>query len=217
MTAGAHPVAKQPRAVRSATVEDGELVARLRSGDEEAFRFVVERYHTSLLRLAQTMVPTRAVAEEVVQDTWLGLVRGIGAFEGRSSLRTWLFHVLVNRARSTGARERRTPAISPDAPTVPSPRFGPQGNWIDPPSHWPDDIEDRLVACELARRIRPRIDELPEMQRQVVTLRDVEGIPAAEVCELLGISAGNQRVLLHRARARLRGMLDGEVGKVGTA
>src|SRR5688572_20164736 len=91
-------------------VEDAELVVRLRSGDEEAFRFVVQRYHASLLRLAQTMVPTRAVAEEVVQDTWLGLVRGINRFEGRSSLRTWLFHVLVNRARSTGAHERRPAA-----------------------------------------------------------------------------------------------------------
>ena len=194
-------------------MEDADLVTRLRAGDEEAFRVVVAKYHTSLLRLAQTMVPTRAVAEEVVQDTWLGLVRGIEGFEGRSSLRTWLFHVLANRARSAGARERRVPAVSPDAPTVPASRFGPKGEWVDPPTPWPDEIDDRLVASELAGRIRPRIDELPEMQRQVVTLRDVEGLPATDVCALLGISDGNQRVLLHRARARLRGMLELEVGK----
>jgi RNA polymerase sigma-70 factor, ECF subfamily len=194
-------------------VEDAELVTRLRSGDEEAFRFVVDRYHTSLLRLAQTMVPTRAVAEEVVQDTWLGLVRGIKGFEGRSSLRTWLFHVLVNRARSTGAHERRPAAGVTAGPTVDPSRFGPQGNWADPPVPWPDEVDDRLMAQELAERIRPRIDELPDMQRQVVTLRDVEGLSAVEVCGLLGISEGNQRVLLHRGRARVRGMLEAEVGK----
>ena len=194
-------------------MEDAELVARLRSGDEEAFRFLVTRYHTPLLRLAQTMVPTRAVAEEVVQDTWLGLVRGIKGFEGRSSLRTWLFHVLVNRARSTGARERRPSAGVTAGPTVDPSRFGPQGNWADPPVPWPDDVDDRLVAQELAERIRPRIDELPEMQRQVVLLRDVEGMSAADVCQLLEISEVNQRVLLHRGRARLRGMLELEMGK----
>ena len=194
-------------------MEDAELVARLRSGDEDAFRFVVERYHTALLRLAQTMVPTRAVAEEVVQDTWLGLVRGIKGFEGRSSLRTWLFHVLVNRARSTGAHERRPTTGMTAGPTVDPSRFGPQGNWADPPVPWPDDVDDRLVAQDLAELIRPRIDELPEMQRQVVLLRDVEGLSSAEVCSLLDISEGNQRVLLHRGRARLRTVLEDEMGK----
>jgi RNA polymerase sigma-70 factor (ECF subfamily) len=195
-------------------VEDAELVVRLRSGDEEAFRFVVERYHASLLRLAQTMVPTRAVAEEVVQDTWLGLVRGIGRFEGRSSLRTWLFHVLVNRARSTGAYERRPAAGLTAGPSVDPSRFGPQGNWADPPVPWPDEVDDRLVAAELARKIRPWIDQLPDMQRQVVLLRDVEGLSAEEVCDLLGLTDANQRVLLHRGRSRLRGMLEQEMGKV---
>ena len=190
-------------------MEDAELVARLRSGDEEAFRFLVARYHTSLLRLAQTMVPSRAVAEEVVQDTWLGLVRGINRFEGRSSLRTWLFHVLVNRARSTGVHERRPATGTTAGPTVDPSRFGPQGNWADPPVPWPDDIDDRLVAQDLAERIRPRIDELPDMQRQVVTLRDVEGLGSPEVCELLGISEGNQRVILHRARSSVRQQLAG--------
>jgi RNA polymerase sigma-70 factor, ECF subfamily len=192
-------------------MEDAELVTRLRSGDEDAFRFLVDRDHCALLRLAQTMVPSRAVAEEVVQDTWLGLVRGIHAFEGRSSLRTWLFHVLVNRARSTGVSERR-PTIG-TSPSVDPNRFGPDGGWIDPPVPWPDEVDDRLAAAQLAERIRPRIEELPAMQRQVVTLRDVEGLSAEEVCDLLGLSEGNQRVLLHRGRSRVRGMLENEMGK----
>lgn len=192
-------------------MEDAELVTRLRSGDEDAFRFLVDRYHCSLLRLAQTMVPSRAVAEEVVQDTWLGLVRGIHAFEGRSSLRTWLFHVLVNRARSTGVYERR-PTIGA-GPSVDPSRFGADGRWTEPPVPWPDEVDDRLVATQLAERIRPRFEELPAMQRQVVTLRDVEGLSAEEVCDLLGLTEGNQRVLLHRGRSRLRGMLEHEMGK----
>ncbi len=193
-------------------MEDAELVTRLRAGDEDAFRFVVERYHPSLLRLAQTMVPTRAVAEEVVQDTWLGLVRGISRFEGRSSLRTWLFHVLVNRARSSGARERRPAAGIASGPAVDPSRFNADEAWADPPVPWPEDVDDRLVATQLAEKIRPRIDELPDMQRQVVLLRDVEGVSAPEVCDLLGITEGNQRVLLHRGRSRLRSMLEDELG-----
>ena len=200
-----------PPVLRCGSVEDAELVTRLRSGDEDAFRFLVDRYHCSLLRLAQTMVPSRAVAEEVVQDTWLGLVRGIHAFEGRSSLRTWLFHVLVNRARSTGVSERR-PTIA-TSPSVDPNRFGPDGGWTDPPVSWSDEVDDRVVAAQLAARIRPRLDELPAMQRQVVTLRDVEGLSSEEVCDLLGLSEGNQRVLLHRGRSRLRGMLELEMGK----
>ena len=194
-------------------MEDAELVARLRSGDEDAFRLVVDRYHNALLRLAQTMVPTRAVAEEVVQDTWLGLVRGIDRFEGRSSLRTWLFHVLVNRARSTGARERRPTTGITAGPSVDPARFGPNGAWADPPVPWPDDVDDRLVAGQLAERVKLKIEELPETQRQVVTLRDVEGLSSEEVCDLLGLTEGNQRVLLHRGRSRLRGMLEPEIGK----
>ena len=192
-------------------MDDAELVSRLRSGDEEAFRFIVDRYHGALLRLARTMVPSRAVAEEVVQDTWLVLVRGIHQFESRSSLRTWLFHVLVNRARSTGVSERR-PTIGTQSSVDPS-RFGPDGGWVDPPAPWSDEVDDRLVATQLAGRIGPWLEELPAMQRQVVTLRDVEGMSADEVCELLGLSEGNQRVLLHRGRSRLRGMLEHEMGK----
>ena len=194
-------------------MDDAELVLRLRDGDEDAFRYLVERYHASLLRLARTMVPSRAVAEEVVQDTWLGLVRGINRFEGRSSVRTWLFHVLVNRARSTGVHERRPTMGITAGPSVDPSRFGPEGGWADPPVPWPEEVDDRLVAAQLAERVRPLIDELPDMQRQVVTLRDVEGLSAQEVCDVLGLTEGNQRVLLHRGRARLRSMLEREMGK----
>lgn len=195
-------------------MDEGELVARLKAGDEQAFRFIVERDHPSLLRLARTMVPSLAVAEEVVQDTWLGLVRGIQGFEGRSSLRTWLFHILVNRARSTGVHERRPATGITAGPAVDPGRFGPEGAWADPPVPWPDEVDDRLDADQLAAQIRVRIDELPEVQRQVVTMRDVEGLAATEVCELLGLSPGNQRVLLHRGRSRLRGLMESEMGNV---
>lgn len=193
--------------------DDAELVGRLRAGDEGAFTTVVERYHGSLLRVAESMVPSRAIAEEVVQETWLGVVRGIGRFEGRSSLRTWLFHILVNRARSTGASEqRRVPGRADWVPAVDPARFGGDGAWVDPPAPWPDDIDDRLTAGDLAARIRACIPELPDRQRQVVTLRDLEGVGADDVCRLLAITGANQRVLLHRGRSRVRGMLEGELG-----
>jgi RNA polymerase sigma-70 factor (ECF subfamily) len=204
-----------PSALRSGAVEgDAELVERLRAGDEAAFTTVVDRYHASLLRVAETMVPSRAVAEEVVQETWLGVVRGIGRFEERSSLRTWLFHILVNRARSTGVREkRRAPSGAHWVPAVDPARFGRDGAWADPPAPWPDEIDDRLSADALAARIRVCLQELPDRQRQVVMLRDLEGVGAEDVCRLLAISDVNQRVLLHRGRSRLRGMLDDELGK----
>ncbi|HWC10786.1 MAG TPA: sigma-70 family RNA polymerase sigma factor [Acidimicrobiales bacterium] len=193
---------------------DAELVARLRARDEAAFAALVERYHPSLLRLAETMVPSRAVAEEVVQETWLGVVRGISRFEGRSSLRTWLFHILVNRARTTGVREnRRASARAEWVPAVDPVRFGKDGAWVDPPTPWPDEVDDRLAAEMLAERVRARLGELPALQRQVVTLRDLEGVSSADVCQLLGISDANQRVLLHRGRSRIRGMLETELGK----
>ena len=195
-------------------MDDAELVARLQAGDEAAFETLVRRYHTSLLRLAETMVPSRAVAEEVVQETWLGVVRGVARFEGRSSLRTWLFHILVNRARTTGAREaRRAPSRAEWVPAVDPARFGTDGAWVDPPTPWPDDIDDRLSATALADRVRGHLPDLPEQQRQVVVLRDIEGLDAPEVCRLLEISDANQRVLLHRGRSRIRRILDGELGK----
>jgi RNA polymerase sigma-70 factor (ECF subfamily) len=194
--------------------DDADLVARLRAGDEAAFVILVERFHAPLLRLAGTFVPNRAVAEEVVQDTWLGVVRGIDRFEGRSSLKTWLFRILVNRARSTGVRERRhTPVDLERAPAVPPERFGPGGQWSDPPAPWTDDAEERIVARQTVERITAHLAELPEAQRQVVVLRDFERLPAPEVCDLLGITEANQRVLLHRGRSKIRGLLESELGK----
>lgn len=207
-------VTRRPVLLLAPVDADADLVVRLRAGDEAAFAALVGRYHASLLRLAETMVPSRAIAEEVVQETWLGVVRGISRFEGRSSLRTWLFHILVNRARTTGVREnRRAPAFTEWVPAVEPSRFGKDGAWVDPPTPWPDDIDDRLAAEMMAGRVRARLSHLPDLQRQVVTLRDLEGMGAPEVCELLGISDANQRVLLHRGRSRIRSMLERELGK----
>ena len=193
--------------------DDAELVARLRSGDEDAFVNLVDRYHSSLLRLAGTFVPSRSVAEEVVQETWLGVVRGIDRFEGRSSLKTWLFRILVNRARSAGVRERRY-AVASSADTAVAPeRFAADGHWCDPPTSWTDDVLDRLAAADAVAAISRCLTELPDAQRQVVLLRDVEGLAADEVCTLLDVSDGNQRVLLHRGRSRLRNRLERELGK----
>jgi RNA polymerase sigma-70 factor (ECF subfamily) len=192
--------------------DEDELLARLRSGDERAFADLVDRYHASMVRVASTFVPSRAVAEEVVQDTWLGVVRGLPRFEGRSSLKTWIFRILVNRARTTGSREPRSVELD-TGDGLAADRFTAQGTWREPPVVWTDDIEDRLIAPEIAVRIRQVVEELPAAQRQVVTLRDLEGLSSNEVCEMLGISEGNQRVLLHRARTRVRAMLEDDVKK----
>lgn len=192
---------------------EAELVRRLQAGDEQAFASLVDRFHPAMVRLASSFVPTRAVAEEVVQDTWLGVVRGIHRFEGRSSLKTWLFRILVNRARTVGQRERRAATMEPTSPAVDPSRFGPDGTWSDPPAEWVDDLVDRLVAHEAVERLRSMLARLPAAQREVVLLRDVEGLPADEVCHVLDISDGNQRVLLHRGRSRLRAMLEPEMGK----
>ena len=176
---------------------------------------LVDRYHAPLLRLAQSFVPNRAVAEEVVQDTWLGVLRGIDRFEGRSSLKTWLFRILVNRARTTGARERRqTPVDIDTLAAVPAERFGTGGGWADPPVAWADDADDRLDAEKLAEVITGYLDQLPESQRQVLLLRDFEGLSSAEVCDLLDLTEANQRVLLHRARSKVRGFLEAQMGQV---
>jgi RNA polymerase sigma-70 factor (ECF subfamily) len=193
---------------------DGELLLRLRSGDERAFVSLVERYHQPMLHLAASFVPSRAVAEEVVQDTWLALLRGLEGFEGRSSLKTWLFRILVNRARTTGAREQRSVPVADPEPVVDPTRFDGSGGWADPPEHWIEVAEGRLQAGKLAYRIRAWIDELPARQREVVLLRDVEGMSSEEVCTVLALSEGNQRVLLHRGRSRLRQLFEDEFREV---
>jgi RNA polymerase sigma-70 factor, ECF subfamily len=191
---------------------DASLLQRLRSGDEQAFVALVERYQGSMVRLALSFVPSVAVAEEVVQDTWLAVLRGLARFEGRSSLKTWLFSILVNRARSTGVREARSVPVADAGPVVDAARFGPDGAWAVPPEHWIEEAENRIDALKLAEMLRPALDALPPRQREVVLLRDVETLTSAEVCDVLGISEANQRVLLHRGRAKLRQALERDLG-----
>jgi RNA polymerase sigma-70 factor (ECF subfamily) len=194
---------------------DAELLARLQVGDETAFLSLVARYNGSLLRLARTFVPSEAVAEEVVQDTWIGVVRGVDRFEGRSSFKTWLFRILVNRARTTGVRERRHVPFDPTESAVSPDRFDQSGAWAESVVPWESDADDRLVAGSWGPRLRETVDALPERQRDVVLLRDVEGLTSEDVCAVLGITEGNLRVLLHRARSQLRADLETELGTRG--
>jgi RNA polymerase sigma-70 factor (ECF subfamily) len=189
--------------------DDALLVDRLRAGDEPAFVELVNRYQARLLRLAQATVGGRAVAEEVVQDTWLAVVRGIERFEGRSSFKTWLFRVLLNRARSAAGREQRAGRPNEDVELP----FEAAGQWSTPPIPWSERVEDHLVAKQLADRVHVLLAELPEAQRQVVVLRDIEHVAPGDVAVMLDISDGNQRVLLHRGRARLRALLAAEMGE----
>lgn len=186
---------------------DIDLLDRLRDGDEEAFVTLVSRYQQPLLRLANSIVLSRAVAEEAVQDTWLGVVRGMQGFEGRSSFKTWLFQILVNRARSALSREQPT-ASSENISSVDPARFDSQGGWAEPLEHWVEDSENRLDAARWSPVLKEALDDLPARQRQVVILRDIEGLSSQEACSVLAISTGNQRLLLHRGRARLRQCLE---------
>ena len=192
---------------------DAELLGRLRAGDEQAFVVLVQRYHASMLQLAAGYVPSQAIAEEVVQDTWLGVLRGLAGFEERASVRTWLFRILVNRARTAGARERRTVAVGDFEPAVDQARFDASGQWAEPPERWLEQVDDRLTAEKMADQIRRAMAGLPARQREVVTLRDVEGMSSAEVCGVLDITEANQRVLLHRGRSRIRQVLESEFGR----
>jgi RNA polymerase sigma-70 factor (ECF subfamily) len=197
---------------------DARLVERLRAGDEETFRLLVREWHAPLLRVAQIFVPSRAVAEEVVQETWLRVLGALDRFEGRSSLKTWVFRILANTAKTRAQREGRVipfsslqdPGRVPEA-AVDADRFLPDdhaqhpGGWSSPPAALP---EERLLAAETRARIAAAIEELPANQRAVLTLRDVQGWDSAEVCNALDISEVNQRVLLHRARAKVRNALE---------
>jgi RNA polymerase sigma-70 factor (ECF subfamily) len=196
---------------RASILDEAELLVRLRAGNEEAFALLVDRHHAAMVRLAMTHVRSRAVAEEVAQDAWLGVLRGLDGFEGRSSLRTWLYRIVVNRAISAGLHERRHVPVEISEFADNNGRFAQDGHWVTPPVHWSDEIIDRIAAPEVAACIRQLIEELPPSQRQVVTLRDVEGLSSDEVCGILRITEGNQRVLLHRARTRIRTLLEQEV------
>jgi RNA polymerase sigma-70 factor (ECF subfamily) len=190
------------------------LLNRLRAGDEQAFVTLVRQHHPALVRLASTYVPNRDIAEEVVQEAWLGVLRGIDKFEGRSSLKTWLYRIVVNRARSTGVREHRETPADLSGSTEPAERFAKDGSWADPPVPWTEEVEDRVTAAALLHRVRHCLHRLPDGQRQVIELRDIDGLSPDETCSVLGITEANQRVLLHRGRARLRGLLDGELREV---
>jgi RNA polymerase sigma-70 factor (ECF subfamily) len=205
--------ARAPPVCCRAVHEDQELLTRLRAGDEAAFAVLVRRYNDSMLRIARGFVPSQAVAEEVVQDTWMGVVRGVDRFEGRASLKTWLFRILVNRARTTGVSEHRSLPVEELGPTVEAARFDANGNWAIPPEPW-EGLEDRQTAEALRPLLHTALDALPVRQREVVTLRDVEGLSSSEVCDVLSITEGNQRVLLHRGRSHLRLTLEHQFGKV---
>lgn len=191
--------------------DERALLERLRAGDEQAFEALVNRHDGALRRVARTLVRTESTADDVVQETWLGVVRGLGSFEGRSSLRTWIFRILVNTARTRAAREARNLPFSAleaeEHPAVEPTAFGTDGRWISAPARLEADPETGLLSGELRQHLLRAVDGLSPDQRAVITLRDLVGFSAPEVCELLDLSDGNQRVLLHRARARVRAAL----------
>lgn len=210
------------------TPDDVVLVAALRAGDERVFAEIVEQLNGPLLRLARLYVSNSAGAEEVVQDAWLGVIRGLERFEARSSFRTWVFRIATNRAMTRGRRERRDiplsvlldPADDPGGPAVDPERFLPPGgewagHWAVPPERWAPDAEAHLEAKETRAVIETAFERLAPAQRIVMTLRDVEGWASDEVCAALDITPGNQRVLLHRARSHVRAVLERHLAPPG--
>lgn len=208
-------------AQRQSASQEAQLIEALRCGDEKAFALVVNKYSGSMVRLAMTYVPSRAVAEEVVQETWLGVLEGLSRFEGRSSFKTWVFRILTNRAKTRGQRESRYEPFgskpgsgdeSHDAGVDPD-RFIKTGFWVDhwasPPDAWDERTPERILLSKEGRKqIDKAIQMLPETQRQVITLRDIEGLTSKEICNILDLTETNQRVLLHRARSRVRQELE---------
>lgn len=196
---------------------DARLVEGLRAGDEDAFAALMRMYGAGMLRVAQMYVSSRAVAEDVVQEAWVGVLKGIDRFEGRSSLKTWIFRIVANTAKTRGVREARSVPFSSldegDGPTVSPDRFvgdgdGSRGQWAVPPASWAGLPEERLLAKETLAVIGREIERLPASQRAVITLRDLEGLSAQEVRNALGLTETNERVLLHRARAKVRAALE---------
>lgn len=204
-------------------LDEAALIERLRAGDEAAFMELMDRYGGSLLRLASMYVDDRGAAEDVVQETWLGVFQGIDRFEGRSSLKTWLFTILANRAKRRGVRDSRTSAFSTVATsgedrTTDLDRFFPPehdaaGHWISLPRDWDTLPEERLTAAETRTAVERAVATLPPNQRQVITLRDIEGWSSEEVRNALGLTETNQRVLLHRARTKVRRALGQELAE----
>jgi RNA polymerase sigma-70 factor, ECF subfamily len=212
-----------------AHASDEELVAALRRGDEDVYAGLVEELTPALMRLAMARVPSRAIAEEVVQDTWLGVINGIDRFEGRSALRTWIFQILLNIARTRGKREKRTLPFSAfgrraeegrEEPAVDADRFQGRrgenpGSWSRPPVEW-SSPEERLAQDGARRVMLEAIAGLPPRQREVITLRDIQGYSAAEARNALDLSETNQRVLLHRARSKVRAALEEYMAEEGS-
>jgi RNA polymerase sigma-70 factor (ECF subfamily) len=199
-----------------AHLDERDLVAALRRGDETAFLALVSRYHRAMVRVARAYLPSDAAAEDAAQEAWLGVLKGIDRFEGRASVKGWIFRIAVYCARTRRARDARLVPLSAlededdEGPSVDPDRFQPEGaryanNWSQPPEPWADE---KLHAAETAALVRAEIERLPPRQRTVVTLRDVEGLDSAEVCAILGIGEGNQRVLLHRARSKVRAAVE---------
>lgn len=201
---------------------EADLLARLRAGDESAFAELVRMWTPSMVRVALMYVPSRAVADEVVQETWLGVLNGLDRFEGRASLKTWVFRILVNRARTRGEREHRTipfaalasretedgdAAVDPDR-FITDASEGQPGAWATPPRRWETDPQRALESAETVGLVKDAIAKLPEAQRTVITLRDLEGWDAEDTRNALEISETNQRVLLHRARSKVRAALE---------
>jgi RNA polymerase sigma-70 factor, ECF subfamily len=191
-------------------VDDASHLGALLDGDEKAFAELVRRYHASMVRVARGYVGSQSSAEDVAQDTWVAVIQGADRFEGRSSFATWLFRILVNRARTAGARESRTAPIdiADSGPSVDASRFDEGGMWAEPPAPFTDVIDGQLEDAETVAAIRLAIVDLPEPHQAVVTLRDVEGLSTMEVAEVLGMTEGNVRVVLHRARARIRAAVE---------
>jgi RNA polymerase sigma-70 factor (ECF subfamily) len=218
--------AEQVIAGAPAPLSDAQIVAALRAGDELTFREMFRRSYPMMKRVARSYVASDAVAEEIVQDTWMAIVTGIERFEGRSALGTWMFSILTNQARTHSARERRALPLScaapadADEPAVDPDRFQTDdeawpGHWATPPRPW-QKPERRLLSLEAREQLKDALARLPERQRLIVVLRDVEGRSAEEVCGLLELSQENQRVLLHRGRSRLRAFLEGYIGEADT-
>lgn len=199
--------------------DERALLAALRRGEEAAFVTLVDRHGASMLRLARTFVRDRAVAEEVVQETWLGVIQGLDRFEGRSSLKTWILSILVHKAKSRGVREARSvpfASLGPDEPAVAPERFRDRGesypgHWRAFPRDWSASAASAVQDRETLRVVMGAIAALPPAQQTVIRMRDVEGFSPEEVCAALDVSEGNQRVLLHRARSRVRAALEGHL------
>lgn len=208
-----------------AAPSEQELLERLRAGDEAAFVDLVERHSAGMLRLARSHVASDAVAEEVVQEAWLGVLNGLARFEGRAALKTWIYRIVANIAKTRGVKEHRSVPfatlaareVDDEFTAVDADRFRPADadlwphGWATPPGRWEFDPDDALAYAETLQVVRGAIDQLPPMQRMVIVMRDLEGFTSEEVCDTLDLTPANQRVLLHRARSRVRARLEEEL------